>query len=459
MFNLSDTIAAICTPPGNGAVSGIRISGSDSWGIISKFFSQCRGRFETCLYEHMHDQHGFIIDGKKTIDEVIVLPYKGPKSYTGEHAIEIFCHGSTQIASMILDLCLKNGTRQAKAGEFTFRAFINGKIDLTEAEAINEIIHASSEKAILAASNNLSGKLKEKVSDFREKLFALVTAIEGGIEFPMDVQEPGKDKVTHELSEVNLKLQELIETSKEGQLLRDGIKVSIIGGTNVGKSSLLNRLLENERAIVTPQAGTTRDTIEEKIIIDGYPIVLVDTAGLRKKESLQELTDEPEIFGIKRSKQALEKSDLVLFVLDLTRANDKDTNDIFNVLDGKPRIVVGNKLDLVKNINDCDIAISAKFGTNIDNLKDLIIEKIRLLLRNTGHEIRATVYINQRQKELLLQCFTHINFAIEIAKSGESEDLISDELKKAISKLDEVSGRKISDEIIQNIFSMFCVGK
>ena len=458
MFNLTDTIAAICTPPGNGGIAGIRISGSDSQQITSTIFSPHLPTSPPphLPFNHMHAIHGFIMDGEKIIDEVIVLPYKGPKSYTGEDVIEIFCHGSMQIASMILDLCLKNGARQAKAGEFTFRAFINGKIDLTEAEAINEIIHATSEKTALAVSGNLSGKLKEKISDFRQRLFSLVTAIEGSIEFPMDVQELEKNKIISSLSEISLELQKLIEASKEGLLLREGVKVSIVGAANVGKSSLLNQLLENNRAIVTPKAGTTRDIIEEKIIIDGYPVVLLDTAGIRENKKL----DEAEKFGIERSKAALEKSDIALLVFDLTQKKDKDTEQIFGLLNGKPRIIVGNKMDLVERTGEnCDISISAKYGTNIDSLKKLITEKIKSLSQSTGDNRRVMFYINQRHKELLLQCLSHINFAIEIAHQSAPEDLIADDLKKAISRLDEVTGRKISDEVIQNIFAMFCIGK
>ena len=466
MFNLTDTICAICTPVGTGSIAAIRISGPDSWKIVKKIFetakkqphnvrrsfASLRMTSDDVTFTHMHALHGYIKDHEKTIDEVVLLPYKAPKSYTAEDVIEIFCHGGSQISSMILDLCLKNGARHAKAGEFTFRAFINGKIDLTEAEAINEIIHASSEKAVFSASNILTGSLKEKINLFRDTLFDLITDIEGSIEFPLDVEEVRKNEIKLQLENINTDLKNLIGGSKEGQILREGIKVSIIGAPNVGKSSLLNCLLENERAIVTSEAGTTRDTIEEKIIIDGYPVVLVDTAGIREHS----FATEPEKLGIEKSKQSLERADIALIMIDLTQ-KENSSNEILNLVNGKPNIVVGNKVDLVERDGDYDLAISAKHGINIDKLKKLIIEKA---LPASSLQLPAfSFYINQRQKELLLQSSYHIEFAAEVCKKGDPEDLICDELKKAILKLDEVSGRNISEEVIQNIFSRFCIGK
>lgn len=463
MYNLQDTIAAICTPPGIGGIAAIRISGHDSWEIAERIFSsQVSGPRSQVCFSHMHALHGFIRDNEEIIDEVMLLPYKGPNSYTTEDTIEIFCHGGRQIPLMILDLCLKNGARQASGGEFTFRAFVNGRIDLTEAEAINEIIHAETDKLVFDASSTLTGSLKEKVNNFRETLLSLVAFIEGSIEFPQDVPDINSEKIVSKLREINLELAELIKRSKEGQILRDGLKVSIVGIPNVGKSSLLNQLLENERAIVTHEPGTTRDTIEEKIVIDGYPVVLIDTAGIRKKESLRE----SERLGIERSQAVLEKSDITLLVFDLTIGRDKGTEEIFNLIDGKPGIIVGNKVDLIQadlsvfpDSGSCDVLVSAKYGTNIDRLKRLIIEKIKSLLPNLQYTTSPVYYINQRQKELLLQCSSSVSFAIDCALKYLPLDLIADELKKAVGKLEEVTGKRINEEIIENIFSKFCIGK
>lgn len=449
MYDLRDTITAICTPPGVGSIAVIRISGADSWNIIKKIFP-------SSPFSHMQAQHGCIKDGNKTIDEVIVLPYKAPKSFTTEDTIEICTHGGSQVTSMVLDLCLRNGARLAKNGEFTFRAFINGRIDLTEAEAINELINATSTKTVFSANEILSGRLKNKVLNFRERLLNLVSGIESSIEFPMDVGSSKKDEINIGLEKINLELLELIESSKEGQLLRDGAKVCIIGSPNAGKSSLLNQLLESERAIVTSKAGTTRDTIEEKIIIAGWPIVLIDTAGLRKED----VSDEVEKIGIERSRSAFEKSDIALFVFDITKKENISSNEILKSANGKPKILIGNKIDLSNGNNlekDFDILISAKEGTNIEKLKSLVVEKIKSL--TTYPLSHPPFYVNQRQKELLLQCSNSIDFALEIIKKNDPEDLIADELKKSISKLDEISGQKVNDDVIANVFTKFCIGK
>ena len=454
MFDLSDTICAICTSSGTGAIAAIRISGPDSWNIAQKIFSPTQSSLE-----HMHAIHGYIKENNKTIDEVIILPFKSPKSYTAEDVIEIFCHGGNQIVSMILDLCLRNGARQAKSGEFTFRAFINGRIDLTSAEAINEMIHADTQKAVFSASNVVAGSLKEKVNNFRERLFGLITTLESSIEFPMerDVPDVKHSKIFSVLSDINLELNKLIQSSKEGQMLRAGVRVAIIGAPNAGKSSLLNQLLENQRAIVTSEPGTTRDTIEEKFILDGYPIVLIDTAGLRDNETLAE----PEKLGIDRSKFALENSDITLLIFDLTKRQDDNEKEIFELLNGKSKIIVGNKMDLAEDRkqSSIDVCISAKYGTNMGSLKKLLVEKIKSSLQFTYNGTQSKFYINQRQKELLLQCSSHIELAINMSKEESPFDLTSDELKKAVSKIDEVSGRKINDEIITNIFARFCIGK
>ncbi|OGI20866.1 MAG: tRNA uridine-5-carboxymethylaminomethyl(34) synthesis GTPase MnmE [Candidatus Melainabacteria bacterium RIFCSPHIGHO2_02_FULL_34_12] len=466
VFNLSDTIAAIITPPGNGGIAAIRISGPDSWSLAKKFFYHTKKegevtkpRLQEPCFQHMQALHGYIKKENKIIDEIILLPYKALKSFTSEDVIEIFCHGGSHISSMILDICLENGARKAKNGEFTFRAFVNGRIDLTEAEAINEIINADNNRMVYETSGNLTGALKEKVSSFREKILNLITSVESTVEFPMDVPDFDKNKFIKELKEINLSFCELIKNSKEGQFLREGIKISIVGAPNVGKSSLLNILLGNKRAIVSQEPGTTRDTIEEKTMIDEWPVVFVDTAGVREAKNLSE----PEQIGIERTKNALLKSDIVLLLFDLSVGINDDTNRLFDLVNGKPKVLVGNKIDLLeKPFQDikCNVQISAKYATNIDKLKKIIIERINSFTSNHGVQNSSSVlYINQRQKELLLQCNSSISKAIDKVQNNEPEDLISDDLKEALSRLDEVTGRKINDEIITNIFAKFCIGK
>lgn len=460
MFNLSDTIAAICTPQGTGGLAAIRISGSASWKVLSEiFYTSKSNKLDLESLEHMKAIHGFIKDEKGiVVDEVVVIPYKSPKSFTAEDVVEIFCHGGVQIPHMILDLCLSHGARSAGNGEFTFRAFVNGRIDLTEAEAVNELINADNSKAVYATTDALTGSLKNKVQQFREKLYLLLTSIEGSIEFPMDVGETSTEEKVKVLNEINQELKELIETSKDGRMLRQGVKVSIIGEPNVGKSSLLNMLLENERAIVTDNPGTTRDVIEEKIIIKGWPIVLIDTAGIRENKDL----DLPEHIGIERTKSALEKSDLAICVLDLNCLGS--SSKILEKLNGKPKLIVGNKVDLIEKSKNgsstkgCDILISARNGTNIDELKAKLVEKVKTLKKDQASD-DIPVYINERQKELLIQCSSSIDFAIKVSNDNAPEDLIADELKKSISKLDEISGAKVNEETIASIFKNFCIGK
>lgn len=460
MFNLSDTIAAVCTPPGVGGIAAIRISGIDSWSIIQKIFcSKCETEDHrltgSLAYKlnHMQALHGFIRDNNKIIDEVIILPFKSPKSFTTEDIVEIFCHGGNKIASVILDLCLKHGARIAGNGEFTFRAFINGRIDLTEVEAIHEIIYADTTRAVYASSEVLAGSLKNKLNDFKQRLLELVTVMESSMEFPMDVSSVEKEDINLQLNLINNEFNELIQNSESGQVIRDGIKVSIVGVPNVGKSSLLNQLLENQRAIVTSEPGTTRDTIEEKVVINGYPFVFIDTAGIRHRKCFSEA----EQHGTNRSKDAIENSDIVLFVFDVSRDQNKESEEIYKLIDGKPKIIVGNKVDLIDQEVKADICISAKYGTNIDKLKALLFETTKSI--HSHYNNGKKIYVNQRQRELLLQCCSIMSFIVNMISINESEDLIADELKKVISKLNEISGLQVGEDVIANIFAKFCIGK
>ena len=446
MYNLSDTIAAISTPRGSGGIAGIRISGKESWNIAKTIFKQK----EETNFEHMKALHGFIHNGEQTIDEVVLLPFKGPNSFTAEDVIEIFCHGGIQIPSMVLDLVLKNGGRLAKNGEFTFRGFISGRMDLTEAEAINEIINAESENGVLSISNTLSGSLKKEVGNFKDKLSSILASIESSIEFPMDVDPANYSKLKDDLTLLQKDLQEVIKSSKEGRLLKNGIKTSIIGKPNAGKSSLLNSLIENDRAIVTSTPGTTRDIIEERAIIDGWPFVFIDTAGIRGGS-----LDKAEEYGIERSKQSIKDADIVLYINDVTSTE----KDCFEIPKEKAVITIGNKVDLVEDkeiTSSYDVLVSAKFGININELKSILKKIVQSSNPQTGKE---GIYINERQKSLLMQMSNHIDHSLKAINDNTPEDLIADELKKAISKLDEISGAKVNEDVITDIFQKFCIGK
>ena len=462
MYDLSDTICAICTPPGTGGLAAIRISGNDSWAVAQKIFSK-NHRFigsSTHQFIHMRAQHGYIIDCETIIDEVVILPYKAPKSYTTEDVIEIFCHGSGKIASLILEFCVKSGSRKAKNGEFTFRAFVNGRIDLTAAEAVNEIINADNQELIFSATSVLKGSLRDKVSDFKERLLSLITSIESSVEFPMDVISLEKDEVLSSLNKIKINLETLIEQSEDGQILRKGINIAIVGKPNVGKSSILNQLLENERAIVADEPGTTRDTIEEKVLIGELPIVLVDTAGIRDSQCL----NDSERLGIERSKSAIQKSDVLLYVYDLCESLTPAFNESIELFGDKAKVVVGNKLDLLGNdvslySRDSEIVyISAKHGTNIDKLKQVIVKKLNSMAVKSSTN-GSSFYVNERQKLLLVSCLSYIKSSIEMLDKGLQEDLVPDELKNALSKLDEITGAKVNENVIKNIFEKFCIGK
>ncbi|MBI1858213.1 MAG: GTP-binding protein, partial [Candidatus Melainabacteria bacterium] len=284
----------------------------------------------------------------------------------------------------------------------------------------------------------------------------LATSLEGTIEFPLDVEDVNREELSSKLKFITDELEHLIEDSSEGRVLREGVKLSIIGEPNVGKSSLLNRLLENERAIVTNIPGTTRDTIEEKLVLQGWPLVLVDTAGIREHNML----DEAEEYGIQRTKKAVEKSDLVLLVKDLSKQEEHDSLKLYELIKDKPRIVVGNKVDLIESNGKpmaCDVEISATQGTNVAELKLLIIEKIKESIKARSNN--TSIFVNERQKELLVQTKTSLQFVMEQSKKEIPDDLIADELKKSISKLDEITGQGVNDDVIKNIFAKFCVGK
>ncbi len=437
-----DTIAAIATPLGTGGVGVIRISGDTSFDIIKKIYSKqnlTAGRIS----------HGWIVDNGKKIDEVIILPFKNPNSYTGEDVIEIHCHGGMNVVRNILDLVLKNGARTAERGEFTKRAFLNKKMDLSQAEAVADLIHAKTRNFAIQSAKNLSGVLGEKISEIKKQIFETLSKIIAGIDFPEDVAEPEYSYLISSFENSLKEIDEILSCAKTSDILRQGVKIAIVGKPNVGKSSLFNKLLNVERAIVTDIAGTTRDVIKENLDWD-VAITLIDTAGIRESDEVGKVEE----IGIEYSKQSADEADLVLFIYDASRGMDDEDKAILDLIKNKTHLIIANKCDLIQNKIENAINISVETGLGIEDLKN----KIKEIVCNFSSD--DTEFItNKRQQDCLEKCRESLTNALNAAKINELQDLISIDLKSALLYLDEITGEVITDEILENIFSHFCIGK
>lgn len=437
-----DTIAAIATPLGTGGVGVIRISGDTSFDIIKKIYSKqnlTAGRIS----------HGWIVDNGKKIDEVIILPFKNPNSYTGEDVIEIHCHGGMNVVRNILDLVLKNGARTAERGEFTKRAFLNKKMDLSQAEAVADLIHAKTRNFAIQSAKNLSGVLGEKISEIKKQIFETLSKIIAGIDFPEDVTEPEYSYLISSFENSLKEIDEILSCAKTSDILRQGVKIAIVGKPNVGKSSLFNKLLNVERAIVTDIAGTTRDVIKENLDWD-VAITLIDTAGIRESDEVGKVEE----IGIEYSKQSADEADLVLFIYDASRGMNDEDKAILDLIKNKTHLIIANKCDLIQNKIENAINISVETGLGIEDLKN----KIKEIVCNFSSD--DTEFItNKRQQDCLEKCRESLTNALNAAKINELQDLISIDLKSALLYLDEITGEVITDEILENIFSHFCIGK
>ena len=444
-----DTITAIATPLGTGGVGVIRISGDKSFDVIAKIFTKQN-------LEPGKISHGWITDEGEKIDEVIVLPFKKPHSYTGEDVIEIHCHGGVNVVRNILDITLKNGARMAERGEFTKRAFLNHKLDLSQAEAVADLIHAKTKNFAIQSAKNLSGVLGQKISEIKSKLFEVLSRIVAGIDFPEDVAEPEYSYLLDEFTSAKKEIDKILTCVKTSDVLRQGVKVAIVGKPNVGKSSLFNTFLNMERAIVTDIAGTTRDVIKENLDWD-VPITIIDTAGIRGGNEV----DKVEEIGIEYSKQSAKDADLVLFLFDISSPFEKEDTEIYDLIKDKKHIIVANKCDL-----GTKASVSLPFDINnaikISTVSEFGIEDLKEKIKNTvaNFATEETEFItNKRQQECLYRCKESLIRAIEAAELNELQDLISIDVKAALIALDEITGEVITDEILENIFSHFCIGK
>ncbi len=442
MENNFDTIVAIITPLAYSSVGIIRISGSDSFKIANKIFSK--------NFIKRAINYGYILDSdKKRLDEVILLPFVSPHSYTGEDVIEIQTHGNPQILNAIMELIIKNGARPALRGEFTKRAFLNKRIDLSQAEAVADIIQSKSIKSAQSALNNLGGYLKNKINSIKKDLIELYSKVIASIDFPEDVSETDAKDIVSICNDKILEIDNILKAAKSHDFIRDGFNCCLIGRPNVGKSSLFNALLNYTRAIVTSVEGTTRDTIKEALNLEGYLINFIDTAGIRDKQNV----DEVEKIGIDNSIDAIKNSDIVMFLFE--NSSGEIEKNLIELASDKKILYIKTKADINFNKPNSDaIEISSKTGFGIDELKEKIVSVIKEMT-----PLESDYTTNKRQQTCLLRAKEALLNVIETSKMQDLADLYAMDLKAALISLDEITGEVLGDKILENIFNNFCIGK
>lgn len=457
---IDDTIAAIATAPGEGGIGIIRISGEKSLQVAQSIFKSKSGKMikdynaRTLIY-------GTVVDNEKVIDEVLVAYMKGPNSYTAEDVIEINCHGGFISVKKILELILSKGVRLAEAGEFTKRAFLNGRIDLSQAEAIIDVIKSKTDMAHEVAQSQLEGSLAKKIKDLRMNVTEVLAHLEVSIDFAEeDVEEITYQTLEEKALELRNEIKKLYDTAESGKILRDGLKTVIVGKPNVGKSSLLNSILGENRAIVTDIAGTTRDVIEEFVNIKGIPLKIVDTAGIRETE------DVVEKIGVEKSRESFSTADLVMMVLDASRKLSEEDMEILESLKNKKTIVLLNKMDLEPQIelekieefvNSEDIIkISALKHQGIEELQD----KIEAMVYHGSVKNSSNLMItNSRHKDALFKAYESINDAISAIEQRMPYDFIEVDFKNIWDYLGYINGDTVREDLLDTIFANFCIGK
>ncbi|MDU5806506.1 MAG: tRNA uridine-5-carboxymethylaminomethyl(34) synthesis GTPase MnmE [Peptoniphilus harei] len=459
MANLNDTIAAISTAIGEAGIAIVRMSGDDSVNIIDEIFVSASGK-KMAEAENRKFLYGHIADGDKLIDEVLVVKMKGPHSYTAEDIVEVHCHGGVVSVKRILNLILSKGARLAEKGEFTKRGFLNGRIDLTQAEAVIDMIKAKTDISFDMGLNQLSGALSEVLNKLKDELVSMQALIVANIDFP---DEDIEDAAYHDLMERSDKILEkmdsLLDNSKNSRLLRDGINTVILGKPNVGKSSLLNGLLKYDRAIVTDIAGTTRDIIEDYINLDGVLLKITDTAGIRETD------DEVEKIGVNIAREKLKEADLVIAIFDISRDFDKDDEEILNLIKDKKHITILNKDDLDQKISDEEIEkyfkddylrLSVMENESVKKIENLIIDlffdgELQISSDSILSNIRHINALKEAKKALL-----EVN---ESLKEKVFLDLIEVDLENVIGHISEITGTITTEDILDRVFSDFCIGK
>lgn len=455
-----DTIAAISTPPGEGGISIVRVSGKTALDVASEIF---KGKNLHKVKSHTIN-YGHIVNPKTNaiVDEVMVSVMLAPKTYTCEDVVEINCHGGIVPTNDILQLLLSHGARMAKPGEFTERAFLNGRVDLSQAEAVMDLIRAKTDRSMKVALNQLDGDLSHLIKNLRQDILDVLAQVEVNIDYPEydDVETMTSKLLREKAVEVKAQIKQLLQTAQEGKILRDGLATAIVGHPNVGKSSLLNRMLHEDKAIVTDVAGTTRDVLEEYVNVRGVPLKLVDTAGIR------ETNDKVEKIGVERSRKAIQTADLVLLVLDNSQPLSDEDRQLIKVTDEAKRIIILNKTDLPMQLDtdelfnlvseDQVIRTSATEGVGLDDLKEKIS---KLFFGGIESNQNSVIVTNARHIGLLNQAEDALDSVLQGLKDGMPVDLVQIDMTRCWDFLGEITGDSYQDELLDQLFSQFCLGK
>lgn len=461
-MQFDDTIAAIATPLGEGGLAVIRISGPHALAVADQAFTPVGGHSSKPSSAVSHTIHyGKVLRGGQQVDEVLCAVMRAPRTFTREDVVEITCHGGILSTKTVFDTVLECGARPALPGEFTQRAFLNGRLDLAQAEAVADLIHARTELALSAANEQLAGKLSQRINQLRDELMLTLAHIEAHIDFPEEDIAP--DTQAQLLGRIERSIDfmdELLRTANEGQILRRGIRAAIIGRPNAGKSSLLNQLLGHDRAIVSHIAGTTRDTIEETANVRGIPVVFIDTAGLR------EAKDEIESEGIRRSRESLAKAELILHVLDASEPLHAEDEKLLAEFAAKQRIIVCNKVDLPRKLTSdlrlqasgstSAVDVCSKTGAGLEPLKDAIKS---LVWSGSITAEMAQVTINSRHQDALKRSSGSLRLALEALRGNASLEFVALDLRQGIAAVGEIVGKTTTEDLLDAVFSQFCIGK
>ena len=458
------TIAAISTAPGVGGIGIVRLSGDNCFKVLDKIF-KAKNPVNIDNIKGYTIKYGNIVSNSQIVDEVLVSYFKAPKSYTAENMCEINSHGGIIILNKILELCLLNGADLAEPGEFTKRAFLNGRLDLSQAEAVIDIINSKTDKEAQIGENQLEGRLSVKIAEIRDKLIDLMSDIEANIDYPeYDIEEVTNEKIKNTLEYAKQELLKLEKNFDNGKILRDGLKTAIIGRPNAGKSSLLNLILNEERAIVTDIEGTTRDSIEEYIQIEGVPLKIIDTAGIRNAK------DVVEKIGVDKAVEIAKDSDIIIAIFDISKELNEEDEKIIDLIKDKNSIILLNKIDLEENeknnkkinleiinkLNKPIIRISAKTG---EGLEDLYKEIAHIFNFNEIVNNGELIVVNNRHKNLIKNSIIELEKAEDTIRQNMPEEIISTNIRMVLDELGKITGETVTDDVINSIFSKFCLGK